>query len=416
MQPVLGDLLLRARLIDEARLGRANDVATQTPCTLAHALVKLGLISERALAQLLSQALNLRVVDPTRLEVHESAIAALAGPVARRLRVLPVRLRSNAEGEFLYVVMSDPSDQAAVSEVAALTGRDVVPAVAEERALERALRQWYGDEDLRPAAPASFAPTPEVVMGVLEDPPAYQALGIEDDGSFFTESTEEIMNVYSRTMNRVAADADDNDLAWLKERKELVDGPAAPEAAPAKPSSLAGDDFEDATTHKLALSEGAIALETPASSRAMLLPDVTTGDLTVEPASQPRPVELPPAGALRAPLCVVVADGRRRATLRAHLARQAARLFAEESLPQARALGKRVPLGYIVVVAPAPAPAVSEELRRLKEIAGSPGVVVIGGDPAFQVVPGVDAWLDDGPGEAELAAKIIATLRSLGAS
>jgi hypothetical protein len=417
MQPVLVELLLRARLLDDKRLARATEVAQETSCSLAHALVKLGLVSERALAHLVSQALQLRMVDPSRLEIQATAIEALAGPIAQRLRVLPVRLRSNAEGDFIYVVMSDPTDQAAVRQVEAVTGREVMPVVAGELALERALVQHYGADDLRFLQ--ARATQAEVVVGVLQETPSYAQVEPEDDGAYFTESTEEIMMVYSRTMNRVAKDADAADLDWLKERQQLVEGRPlrdSPQTLEDPPAIAPPDEFEDATTHKLLLEDVAIAIAASPAARAMPLPEITTGEVRATRSSLLSAAKPMPVPAVRAPLCLVAGDEQRRGTLRAHLARHAARLYAEGTLGAAHALGQRVTLGYIVVVAPEVAPGIADGLRRLKAMAGSPRVMVVGGDPAFQAVPGVDAWLDELEPPAALADEILAALKRLGAS
>lgn len=432
MQAVLEELLLRARLVDAARMRKAKEISGDTGCTLAHALVKLGFVTDRGLATLLSQALNLRVVDPSRVEVDGSALATLAGSVAYRLRVLPVRVRSTAEGEFIYVAMSDPTDRAAVHEVEASTGREVIPAVAEERSLERALRRVYATESLQPVSlpsaprpPAPVAPPPPadppLVVGVLEGPALAssdsgrddavraQLLANDDDG-FFTESTEELMTVYSRALARAERGTDDKDLVWLQERRELA---GVPDAAAARPSSapvasagaavwppkpLAAPpttaDFEDVQTAPLPVSQLS-ALSAPVTPRAVPLPlDILPiGEERTEPDLS-QTLAAAKSNLFRPPTCVVAADPSLRSTLGAGLAGYLADLHVKPSLDDALLLGEQVPLGYVVIVAPRAEPNVVDALQRLAEIAGAPRIVVVGGDPAFQVVPGVHAWID----------------------
>ncbi len=426
MQPVLEELLLRARLVDAQRMRKAKDIAADTGCTLAHALVKMGFVSDRGLAALLSQALSLRVVDPTRADADALAIATLAGSVAYRLRVLPLRLRSTADGEFVFLAMSDPSDRDAVREVEACTGREVVPAVAEERALERALRQHYAREGLKPvpARPALDDDDPPLVVGVLDVPATTAPLEgardddvraqllANDDGAYFTESTEELMTVYSRALARAERGSDDRDLMWLQERRELASGadeqpvPAGvapsttpPAAWPPKPTpSPVVASFEDVRTAPLS-SEKLAALSAPPAKRtgARSLGAVPFALPPEEERTQP---DLRPALAeakrelFRPPTCVVADDLELRSLLGVGLAGYLADLHVEPSLYDALVLGDELPLGYVVVIAPRADPGVVREIQRVSEMAGAPRVLVAGGDPAFQVVPGVAHWID----------------------
>lgn len=453
MQAVLEELLLRSRLVDAPRMRKANDVVLETGCTLAHALVKLGLVSDRGLAQLLSQALSLRVVDPSRLDVDTAAIAALAGPVANRLRVIPVRLRGTADGEFIYVAMSDPTDRNAVREVEAITGRELVPAVAEERALERALRRYYGSEGLHrvqlpEARSSSPAPhdSPPVVMGVLELPPTnpmgpapdddIRAQLLQDDGEFFTESTEELMTVYSRAAARAERGADEKDLLWLEERRELAGDPDAvvarrsPRPPPRPPVAVVGaapwppkpgfappptsgyDDVKTAPVSPAVLA----SLSAPVSQkRAVPLPleDLPSSEDRTEPDLK-QALSDAKRTLFRPPTCLVASEADLRQTLTTRLAGYVADLHTEASLEQAVVLGSEVPLGYVVVVGPRAEPWVAQTLQRLKELAGAPRVIIVGGDPAFQVVPGVDAWIDMATvARARLHEQIVGALRRL---
>lgn len=419
MQAVLEELLLRSRLVDVTRARRAKEIANDTGCSLAHALVKLGFVSDRGLATLLSTALGLRVVDPATLDVDPRAIAALAGPVAYRLRALPVRLRTTAEGEFLYVAMSDPTDTAAVREIEATTGRELVPAVVEERALELALRRHYAAETLRPVD-ANPEPSmdelsePPLVVGVLDlpatDPLAEGAVPDEalrahllsqedrDDGEgFFTESTEELMTVYSRTLARAERGAEDKDLVWLAERQERANGETG---------------YEDLRTAPLSVEQLA---RISAPKGAVPLP--SSGPLSGEERTEP---DLRPALAaarrelFRPPTCVVAEDLDLRSHLGEGLAGYLADLHVEPSVADALVLGSEVPLGYVVVVAPPAEPGVVRDIGRVSESAGAPRVVVVGGEAAFQVVPGVSAWIDlFAVGKARLCDEIVTTLQRL---
>lgn len=405
MRSVLENLLLHSRVLDEKRLRKGNDVVLETGCTLAHALVKLGLVSDRALAKLIAQTLNLRMVDPTRLQIHASALAQLAGPRAYALRVIPVRIRATATGQFIYVAMSDPTDHAAVREVESTTGRELVPAVCEERALETALRTHYASEltvgpppalsSTPPSEPLSDEPPP-VVLGASLSGEISVGGALEEDDGYFTESTEELVTVYSRTMMKAGAETDDNDLAWLAERQALAGGPAS-EAAARRAAEVAPPD--DPTEERPM---------TPEMRRAV--------PLSSEPAPTEALVpETPPdvVSSVRPPTCIVVENARLRAWLRAKLHGRVDRLHLEPDVAHARAIGDHVPMGFVVVVQPPVKSNVGRELQSLKEMAGSPWVIVIGGDPRFEKVHGVDRWAEVPSPATSLPDVIVQQIKSL---
>jgi hypothetical protein len=444
MRSVLEELLLRARVTDEKRLRKANDVVLETDCKLAHALVKLGLISDRAMAALIAQTLNLRVVDPMRLDVHPNALAALAGTRAYHLRALPIRLRATANGEFLYVAMSDPTDQDAVRELEATTGREIVPAVAEEKALERALRKYYGAEKLAPAKsntvdPEERVPMPGELGGVEpeeSEPPLVVGAVLEeaahllvpslddDDGGYFSESTEELVTVYSRA--RVKAGADDDDMAWLAQKQHEAGAAPKPAEAAAPPPSASPTPSVHRQASPAQADEHTLPIPrveppddptretsvTPAMKRAVRLQSAEDDfDSPKTSVDEGAPASMEGGEAkLRAPTVIIVEDKRKRAWLRAQLRPHLARVHMEESVALARDIGRRAPMGYVVVVEPRPSPTISGELSGLKEMAGSPKVLVVGGEAAFQIVPGVDAWIE-APDLMELPDAIVKVLR-----
>jgi hypothetical protein len=111
---------------------------------------------------------------------------------------------------------------------------------------------------------------------------------------------------------------------------------------------------------------------------------------------------------------VVADDLELRSHLGEGLAGYVADLHVEPSLADALVLGDEVPLGYVVVVAPPVDPGVVRDIQRVSEMAGAPRVIVVGGDAAFQVVPGVESWIDlFAVGRARLCDEILAVLHRL---
>jgi len=136
----IGELLLSAGVVTEAAIRDAIDVAAPGE-RLGSALVRLGLVGQREVADALAAQLRLGRTDLDDPEVAEPAAAArIPMALAERHDVLPLRL----EGDTLYLAMSDPSDVAALDDVR-LTAevRTVRPVVATSDALTQARRRAY---------------------------------------------------------------------------------------------------------------------------------------------------------------------------------------------------------------------------------------------------------------------------------
>ena len=139
----LGDLLLDEGLLSARSLERAlaEQKRAGSGVKLGGVLLGSGLVSEEALLDALSRAHHCPAVPWTTLSgASLEAVALLNGARASRLGALPYAL----EKRMLRVAFSDPSDIAALDEVAAVTGYRVVPAVACQVRLMQAHEKFYG--------------------------------------------------------------------------------------------------------------------------------------------------------------------------------------------------------------------------------------------------------------------------------
>jgi hypothetical protein len=139
----LGDLLLDEGLLSEPSLERALAAQKRagSGVKLGGVLLGSGLVSEEALLDALSRAHHCPAVPWTTLSgASLEAVALLTGARASRLGALPYAL----EKWMLRVAFADPSDIAALDEVAAVTGYRVVPAVTCQVRLMQAHEKFYG--------------------------------------------------------------------------------------------------------------------------------------------------------------------------------------------------------------------------------------------------------------------------------
>lgn len=151
----LGEMLIRAGIIDEFQLNSALSHQRNLGGRLGNSLIKLGYISEARLLSFLADQLNC-----PRLNLEKEAIPPeLAGMVpeekARQFNVLPVRRGEVSGTVYLLVAMSDPTNLMVIDSLQFMTGCRIRPAIASEDAIRQALDRCYGsstdDDDLAEA-------------------------------------------------------------------------------------------------------------------------------------------------------------------------------------------------------------------------------------------------------------------------
>jgi type IV pilus assembly protein PilB len=83
------------------------------------------------------------VITELNLYVDDAALELLPRREAMRLQVLPMQL----QGGRLVVAMTNPDDLLKLDELRRITGKDINPARAELRVIERGIQRFYGERD-----------------------------------------------------------------------------------------------------------------------------------------------------------------------------------------------------------------------------------------------------------------------------
>ena len=122
----LAEILLDARLVDEAQLAAAYDVHQREGRSLGRVLVDLGVLTEAQLVAALAEQIGLPFVDLADHNVDGSAVALLPAAVCRRHAVLPI---GYDDGK-LVLAMADPGNVFALDDVRSMTGYEPRPVVA----------------------------------------------------------------------------------------------------------------------------------------------------------------------------------------------------------------------------------------------------------------------------------------------
>ena len=177
----LGELLVEANLITEQQLRMALQAQLIYGGRLGTNLVELDFISERFLAEFLASKLKLPSASPDELEdVPADALALLSGEKAQKYGVIPLAL----EGKVLHVAMIEPSDLAALDDLAFVTGCQIRPKVASEVLVVSALERHYGivrkTRYLLLTPPTVTVRPPRDPISLGEEKPAEPDLGTSD--------------------------------------------------------------------------------------------------------------------------------------------------------------------------------------------------------------------------------------------
>src|SRR5678816_4737518 len=131
----LGDLLVREGLIDQEQLQRALAEQRSTSEKLGSILVRLNLISDDQLIAFLSKQYGIPSIQLSQLDIDADVLKLVPSQIARKYEVLPIQRSGNQ----LTLAMADPTNVFAVDDVGFMTNLQVVPVVAAQGAIRKAI-------------------------------------------------------------------------------------------------------------------------------------------------------------------------------------------------------------------------------------------------------------------------------------
>lgn len=138
----LGDLLVGSGAITQQQLQQALAIQKENGKRLGDVLRDSHIITESQVIDALMAQLGLEFIDLNSASISSEMAQLVPKSLAKKHRVVPVR----ATRSELYLGMSDPLNFAAIEEVGAATRRQVIPMIATEEALERALQNLYSNQ------------------------------------------------------------------------------------------------------------------------------------------------------------------------------------------------------------------------------------------------------------------------------
>ena len=149
-QPLLGQLLVRAGVLDPGSLAKGLLEQERTGRPLGMTLVELGFLSEQMLVSTLAHQLGLPVARIASWPVNPELRELVPAELAEKHRCLPLALKDEGSRRSLYLAMVDPSDLEGVEAVGAATGREIRVVLVAPSELDSALVRHYHEEESEP--------------------------------------------------------------------------------------------------------------------------------------------------------------------------------------------------------------------------------------------------------------------------
>src|SRR5438477_3187742 len=203
----LGDLLVVEGLITDGQLRQALTEQKGKTDKLGTILVSLGFITEEQLIGFLSRQYGIPSITLGNLDIDAETLRLVPAHIAKKYEVLPVK----RIGGTLTLVMSDPTNVFALDDVAFMTNLQILPVVAPQAAIRRAL-----DKNYDAAQTASMS---EMMSEITGEPSSVEVLGDAQAGQVdvfeLKESADEAPVV--KLVNMVLVDAirkGASDLHW----------------------------------------------------------------------------------------------------------------------------------------------------------------------------------------------------------
>lgn len=147
----IGELLLERGAITPAQLDQGLERQRQTRQRLGLVLLGLGFVSEDQLVQVLSQTLQIPVVELRTVQPEWTAVHMLRARFCETHDLFPFALEQLKGKKALCVAMSDPLNQPALEEIEFTTGLRVSPRIASVSQIRTAILRYY--HKVSPAEP-----------------------------------------------------------------------------------------------------------------------------------------------------------------------------------------------------------------------------------------------------------------------
>ena len=137
----LGEHLLVKGKLNATGLERARRLTVETGERLEVVLIRLGLVTERDLAEELAAFLELPLISDAEFPLAPLLDDRVSRKFLKEARLIPIDDQSDG----LVVAMANPMDESALEAVAFAVGKRAIPRVAYPADIDAAYERLYGD-------------------------------------------------------------------------------------------------------------------------------------------------------------------------------------------------------------------------------------------------------------------------------
>jgi type IV pilus assembly protein PilB len=142
MSRELGDMLVKAGKLSEEQLAQALDQQKRSDEKLGNILIRMGIISnEDELSEFIGKQLNIGALRLSDIELNPEVVKMIPMDIARKFNVIAV----GKLGKTLIVAISDPNNIYVLDAVKFITGCSVQPVISPEKAIQKAIENYYRD-------------------------------------------------------------------------------------------------------------------------------------------------------------------------------------------------------------------------------------------------------------------------------
>lgn len=177
----LKEILIRDKHISPEDLASALNKQEKTGGELSKILIKLNLIDEDILAQILSEGLGLPPINISRLKIDSEVLKIIPKAIAEKYQIMPISLM----GDQLTLAMADPLNIFIIDNVKALTGYTISPIIGRSKDITETIEKYYEEEEEETADPT------ETFAGIIKDIHDTSELELIKDGDGGGQSSVE---------------------------------------------------------------------------------------------------------------------------------------------------------------------------------------------------------------------------------
>jgi len=174
--PILKDVLVKSGIVSEKDFDDAANSAAFLGKPIEEVLVFRGLITEDAIAKLISEYLGVPFVDISKYQIPDEVLNKIPEKLARTYRMVPFAL----DGNQLKVAMEDPKDFEALEFARRNTNLQIIPHYSSKDTIRKALSEYkkdiHQDFDRVIAENIKKASTDENPLKAAEDVPVIKVL------------------------------------------------------------------------------------------------------------------------------------------------------------------------------------------------------------------------------------------------